>query len=1054
MPKVSVIIPVFNVEKFLRECLDSVINQTLKDIEIICVNDGSTDSSRQIIEEYALHDHRIKLINQSNHGLPYARNRGLENALGEYIYFLDSDDKVALYAMEELYQIAHKNSLDIIYFDSYPIFETKELEIKYHNLKVMSKRKREYKGIRTGLDMFMDMVENHDYSVSSCRQFLSHTYLQINKLSFYEGIIHEDNLFTFLSILQASRVIHIWKEYFYRRVRTESIMTKKETFHNFEGYFVSYVNMLAFAITNKFEDRANKLILQQIKTVYGSAKRIYSKLTPAEKKQKLSPKHGLLTDYLHKEFIASMQYSSIPASVPRIAAKSTERISPDAIRARHFEKELENIRHSFSFRLGRVITFIPRKIRGGVNCCKEHGLLYTVFHAFNKFACLMKNMAIYAKHIGANKNIIKLGDNPPVKAVDNIIIQDQNKKPKPVIKDYTYYKNLNPAHYPDELKIWYYSHLGYELNLDFPQTYNEKIQWMKLYDNSPQKTKLADKYLVREWVASKVGDQYLVPLLGVWDNFDEINFDVLPEQFVLKANHGCGWNIIVKNKKEFNKKEARQKFDHWLNINFSYQNGLELHYKDIPPKIIAEQFMQNGEGDLYDYKVWCFNGVAKFIMFLAERNTEDGHGLKMAFFNRDWELLPFVYSYPQYTKPVPKPANLDELIFVAEKLSKGFNHVRVDFYRLDDGTIIFGEMTFTSAGGRCLWNPSSQDLLLGEMIDLKMCDSTMDIDDRPLVSVIIPVYNAEKYLEECVSSIREQTLKNIEIIVVDDGSTDKSLNILYEHAKLDSRMQVLRQEQQYAGVARNNGLRQACGDYVIFLDSDDYFDVTLLENAYYAAHTANADIVLFGAKRYDQKTNKVSDAPWLLKRGRLPVKQPFSSDDIPEHIFDIVTPCPWTKMFKRTFVLNNNLEFQATQNSNDVLFVLTALAIAKKIVTIDKDLVYYRVGHNNNLQATKYKKPLDFYEAYAALKRSLEERNIFNKIEQSYVNITLSGCLYNLQTNLNGNTRKMIYNALKNHIFYDLGITHYPQDYYFSTANYKEMRLILTASHEEYVKLN
>lgn len=1052
MPKVSVIIPVYNTEKYLKECLDSAINQTLKDIEIICVNDGSTDSSWHILKDYEVRDNRIKLIDQSNQGLSFSRNRALEIALGEYIYFLDSDDKIALFAMEELYQTAHENSLDIVYFDSIPIFETKELEEKFNNFKALSKRKHEYRGIRTGLNMFVDMVENHEYSVSSCRQFLSRFYLQSINLSFYEGIFHEDNLFTFLSIIQALRVMHIWKEYFYRRVRKESIITKKETYRNFEGYFVCYVNMLAFTLTHRFEDSANQAALRQVKAVCVSAKRIFNNLTPVEKKQKLSPNHGPATEFLYKEFVALMQYTAVPTTLSTPATKTTETISADTSRARYFENELNNVRRSLSYRIGKIITFIPRKIRGGIRCYKEHGLFYTICLAGYKITHLNKKSDGSAGTINSNKNIADFSQSEPVKIIKNNNILKETKVtiPKTVIKDYKYYKNLDPSSYPDELKKWYFSYMGYELNLNFPQTYNEKIQWMKLYENSSQKTKLADKYLVREWVASKIGENYLVSLLGVWDNFEEINFDELPEQFALKANHGCGWNIIVKSKKEFDQKGAGKSFQNWLSTNFAYRNGLELHYKDIPPKIIAEQFLHNGDGDLYDYKVWCFNGVAKFIMFLAERNSDNGHGLKMAFYSRDWDLLPFVYSYPQYTQPVPKPDNLDELIYVSEKLSKGFNHVRVDFYRLDDGTLIFGEMTFTSAGGRCLWNPPSQDLLLGEMIDLKMCNSKIKIDDIPLVTVIIPVYNKETYLEECVSSVRNQTLQNIEIILVDDGSTDNSLNMLFEYAKQDSRIKVLCHKQQYAGVARNNGLEQAHGDYVIFLDSDDFFDLTLLENAYYAGHTSNADVVLFGAKRYDQVSKKVSDAPWLLKREHIPTEQTFSSNDIPEHIFDIVTPCPWTKMFKRSFVLNNDLKFQATQNSNDVLFVLTALAIAEKIVTVDKDLVYYRVGGSDNLQATKYKNPLNFFEAYAALKNSLDVRGVFKKVERSYVNTALSGCLYNLQTTLHEDTKKMIYEELKNHILHDLGITQYSKDYYFSSKSYKEMNMILSTSYEEY----
>jgi len=280
--------------------------------------------------------------------------------------------------------------------------------------------------------------------------------------------------------------------------------------------------------------------------------------------------------------------------------------------------------------------------------------------------------------------------------------------------DYKFYKGLHSDRYAGELKDWFKLWSGKPLDLENPQTFNEKVQWLKLYDSTPIKTRLTDKYLVREWVKEKIGDKYLIPLLGVWDKFDDIDFDRLPGKFVLKANHGSGWNIIVKDKSTFDKAAAKGKFNRWLNTNFAFINGLELHYKAISPKIIAEEFIENEGADLYDYKIWCFNGTPKFIMFLAERQV----GLKMAFYDLAWNLLPFTYIYPQYDKLVTKPDNLDEIINIAKKLCRDFIHVRVDLYRLDNGSLKFGEMTFTTASGACNWNSPEYDLVLGQMITL------------------------------------------------------------------------------------------------------------------------------------------------------------------------------------------------------------------------------------------------------------------------------------------------------------------------------------------------
>ena len=196
--------------------------------------------------------------------------------------------------------------------------------------------------------------------------------------------------------------------------------------------------------------------------------------------------------------------------------------------------------------------------------------------------------------------------------------------------------------------------------------------------------------------------------------WSEIDFDALPNQFVLKANHGCGWNIIVTDKSKFDKADAKKKFDSWMKLNFAYSFGLELQYLNIPPKIIAEAYVENAGNDLYDYKVFCFNGKAESIMFLSERKT----GLKMAFYDLQWNKLSFTYTFPRNPEETPKPQNLDLLISLAEKLSEGFAHVRVDFYILNDGTLKFGEMTFTSASGSCKWNPPEQNRIYGDLITL------------------------------------------------------------------------------------------------------------------------------------------------------------------------------------------------------------------------------------------------------------------------------------------------------------------------------------------------
>ena len=263
----------------------------------------------------------------------------------------------------------------------------------------------------------------------------------------------------------------------------------------------------------------------------------------------------------------------------------------------------------------------------------------------------------------------------------------------------------------------YLYHTGRKFNIKSPQTFNEKIQWIKIYDSTEIKSRLTDKYFVREWVKEKIGESYLIPLLGVWNNFKEINFADLPQSFVLKANHGSGMNIIVKDKSRMDLGGVENRFSLWMSQNFAYI-GLELQYLNIERKIIAEEFIENRSGNLYDYKIFCFNGIPQFIQIIGDREHQK-HTAKEAFYDTKWEKQDFTSDiYPQYEEPINRPKKLPEMLSIASKLSQGFAHVRVDLYELDNGDIKFGEMTFTPASGFVQWKPYSTDKKLGKLLKL------------------------------------------------------------------------------------------------------------------------------------------------------------------------------------------------------------------------------------------------------------------------------------------------------------------------------------------------
>lgn len=768
-PTVSVIIPIYNVEAYLRECLDSAVNQTLKNIEIICVDDGSPDNSVAIVEEYQKKYETVKLVRKENGGLSSARNAGMDAASGQYIYFLDSDDYIEHDMLYELYSKAQENDLDIIYFNTELFFESQKVRELNQNYVNYYTRKFDYSGVKTGQSMFAAMRKNREFLPSVCLQIFRRDMLEENHIRFYDGILHEDNLFSFQCMALAKRVDYEKRSFYHRRMHGNSIMTASKSIRNVEGYLVAYAEVLAFMHNRPVEPEAFDQLSEFLYTsLWGNGRRIFKDLKIPEEEAVLA----------HGDFCADHFLDMIKRSGETEFDRS--RLKDENARLRKQNQELQKeLKECKTYRAKQRRSYVPRKMKGFVQCVKDHGLAYTIRRGFGKVWNALKKL--YKKTSGKVKNALK--------------------------------KFLK-----------------------------------KCMDNK--------LYKLLTWPVRKVRN-------------------------------------IVKNMRNY---------------------GLTYHFR----------------------------------------------------------------------------------AFKVKKIMAG-------------------------------------------------------AVETPFVSVIMPVYNVEEFIEQGMDTLLNQTLRNIEIIVVDDGSTDRSLEILNAYAAKDSRVRVFTQKNQFAGAARNLGLSHARGEYVIFLDSDDFFARSLCEDAYFAGKVHNADVVLFGAKHYNNATAQYKEAKWLLNGYLAPEKQPFNYKDCPDVLYRISTPAPWTKLFRREFVQTAGLQFQQIQNANDLFFTYSALAMAERIVTLDKPLVYYRVGLVTNLQSTKKKYPFCFYDAYRAWHDKLVELDALDTLRQSYVNVALSGCLHNLRTNSDPEVKEQVFNKLKNEVLDRLEIPGHEQSYYYAKNNYQDMLRIVDGTFEEYM---
>lgn len=697
MIKVSVVIPVYNVEQYIEESLVSTIKQTLKDIEIICVNDGTKDDSMRIVHQYAKGDERIIIIDKENGGPSSARNAGIRRAQGEYIYFLDGDDYIAENMLEVLYDECCKNELDSIYFDAESFFESKELEIQHKHYKDYYRRPSMFEDVVSGPELFAKMENLHLYRPSTCLQMIKREMLLKNNLFFYEGIVHEDNLFSLQTIFLAQRTKHIATPFHKRRVRGESIMTDGQEFRRSYGYYVCISEFNKFLKQFDFQDKEIiRAINHRCYVMQGNAVRAIKTLS-------LEQLDELLSEYPME---TQIEYAMLVKRIVEVL--SVQREKYDLLKEKS-EKNMNEVKSSFSFRAGKAVTTVPRK--------------------------------------------------------------------------------------------------GYH---------------------------------------------------------------------------------FVKNVK---------------------QKGLSCAL----------------------------------------------YGIKRKLTNEQRELEP----------------------------------------------------------------------------------------DRICVSVIIPMYNAEKYLRECLDLLLRQTLKSIEIICVNDGSTDSTGTLLKEYAQKDDRVKIVDQENQGAGIARNNGMKIALGEYFLFLDADDIFHEKLCEEAYYKAKYDMADIVLFGAYRYNVQSCEKEEMNWVLRENLLPKRLPFSAKDTNHKIYQITSACPWSKMFRSGFVKEQGLQFQNTKNANDVFFVRTALAAAKRITVTKKRLVTYRFNDGSNTQSRKFKAPLEFYKAFKALKQELIKRGLYEGVEQSYVNMVLTESLFNLRTAGSEEAQQTVKEQLLKEGFAFFELDKYQESYFYNKKDYMEYQAIL-----------
>lgn len=322
--------------------------------------------------------------------------------------------------------------------------------------------------------------------------------------------------------------------------------------------------------------------------------------------------------------------------------------------------------------------------------------------------------------------------------------------------------------------------------------------------------------------------------------------------------------------------------------------------------------------------------------------------------------------------------------------------------------------------------------------------------DNIKVSVIIPIYNAADFLNDCLRTILNQTLTDIEIICVNDGSTDDSLKILQKFEREDNRLKVIDQKNQGAGSARNAGMAIAKGEYLSFLDADDFYENNMLEVSYHTAKEANADVCVFYADLFDDATKQYRECTWAFRREYFTDQIVFNPKTSPnnDNIFRMFNGWPWDKLFKREFIEQNKLIYQNLRTTNDMFFVFIALAKAERIITLDKCLIHQRVNVKTSLSRTRDVSWNCFYLGLKAMYEELIRSELYDIYKKAFLNWTVNFSLWQLNS-MNGMAYCNVYNLLRTTAFDELNVTTFPEEDFYNKTEYKKYREIMEMPLEE-----
>ncbi len=1029
-PCVSIVIPAYNDALGVVNAVQSAQLQTKDDIEIICIDDGSSDTTLKAVLDKANSDKRITVIHQVNMGQSTARNAGLSVAKGKYIMFLDSDDTIQLNSVERLFAIAEEKELEILYFDGKSIFETEELR----DLNPYFVHSYEYQSdlpkVVTGKEYFCLTHEENKYRVSVCMAFYSISYLKSIGARFEDGVLHEDNIFTFQTMMNANRVWHTTEQLYIRTVRENSTMTSVKSFQHVYGYLSCYQSIAERAKALPYDERLDHYVAKELRHLRAELTKTYEAI-PDKKacKEKLTQSELDLLNIL-------------------IKPPKTKSAMKKAGKARN--NQVKAIQKSKSYKIGRLITWPARKARGLSRCLRDHGLRYTwrritvidprwekrkpkilfvssdaykMSGAFlseitlNQF--LNKELKIKSHVIlpyrGSGNALIKAAgvQNHVVKSHDWIVpigteqdaaFQAQkyrehtdNLRAAAEIAQYALKNNYNIIH--SNTTYTYVGALASKMT-GLPHVWHlreflEEDQNKEIYckDKGYRMIGKADRVIT---ISKTLHEKYrgivsAKKLRMIYNGVVPDKYYNAEKTILIKKNPVflflSGSDSPFKGRQDLVRacealSQEGMEFQLWFvgwcgkelqkmvqdaglydkTRFFGYQEQTEEYLKRADIFFMCSRFEAFGRATVEAMMNGCLV-IGANAAGTGELIQDGKTGLLYPYGDVDAliERIRFALENKAQTRKIARAGrtymmeNMTATVN-AERIAALYKEMLTEIRPLSRGEQLSARCRIKWTQFRCkLREHVVAPLRFGKTgqaipkIEEAKTVEKQDSCEQPIVSVVVPVYNVRDYLQQCLDSICSQTLREIEIICVNDGSTDGSDQIIRDYAEKDSRIILINKPNSGYGASVNQGLDAATGEYVAIVETDDFIDAKMYQELYkLAIERGTVDIIKSSYwLYYDTEDGKGETKPAPIAAACNPPLAVFDVFEYPEIIYH--HPSIWSCLYRRDFLNENNIRFVEAKGAGwvDNPFLIESFCRAKRITWTPDAYYYYRQTNPN-----------------------------------------------------------------------------------------------------------